>query len=679
MRRSPSFVSRARVPFVRGATRSLLFACALVLPGMLSGAPAARAENGAKEFRYSDTGYVMLDPAHGITRNDQRLILSIFEGLTTLDPQTGRAVPGVAERWEVSPDRLTWTFHLRADARWSDEKPVRAQDFVYAWRRIVDSLTESAWLPTFRTLRGVGTIIDAGAAKGAMAAARKRLEQEIAANPDGIPGLHLRELIVETGLWPFASRMDDPTMRRFLAWGEDPFPKEKVEEIKAALQKESKRFRDAYNPAMDDFGVTQGVLAKDDRTLVVQTTGWAPFLPELLSGSAFVPLRQDLVESRGDLAFGPIAILTNGPYHLAGRGPKPPAPNAKTPSTVHLVASKTYKGPRAPRTPVIYAETDQDNEGKAVLARFKSGAFQWVLDPDPQATKEVRQEAEKTPGFRTRPSGAVTYLVFRCDRKPFDNVAARRAFALAIDKANATKDTWPQAIPAERIVPSHVRGVVAGAVAPAANPKAAKEALKAAFAKDAPELDILYGEESMSIVDALVEQWGKVLGASVSARIFTPAGERGDLGDTVKAVSGVYPMSLVRWTGDYDDPAAFLDHFRSNNLQGRTGWHDAAFEALMAASWDPASATDAVLAHAKDSAALSSKLTAAKGGSADALAALRLQLLLEAERRLLDEFVVVPVAFPRLADLIAASVKGLGSDQAWNNAIFVGSLATVER
>ena len=46
-------------------------------------------------------------------------------------------VPGVAESWEISPDQLTYLFHLRAGARWSNGAPVTAQDFVASWRRIL--------------------------------------------------------------------------------------------------------------------------------------------------------------------------------------------------------------------------------------------------------------------------------------------------------------------------------------------------------------------------------------------------------------------------------------------------------------------------------------------------------------------------------------------------------------
>ena len=51
--------------------------------------------------------------------------------------------PAAATSYEVSPDRRTYTFHLRPDGRFSDGAPVTARDFVYAWRRLIDPRTAS--------------------------------------------------------------------------------------------------------------------------------------------------------------------------------------------------------------------------------------------------------------------------------------------------------------------------------------------------------------------------------------------------------------------------------------------------------------------------------------------------------------------------------------------------------
>ncbi|MEI0510822.1 peptide ABC transporter substrate-binding protein [Brachyspira intermedia] len=83
-----------------------------------------------------------IDPALNNNNSDASYILSAFEGLTRKD-QDNNIIPGVAERWEISEDGLVYTFYLRTNAKWSDGKPVTANDFVYAWRRVVDPITAS--------------------------------------------------------------------------------------------------------------------------------------------------------------------------------------------------------------------------------------------------------------------------------------------------------------------------------------------------------------------------------------------------------------------------------------------------------------------------------------------------------------------------------------------------------
>ena len=72
---------------------------------------------------------------------DARIGFLMFEGLTVTDEKTMQPTPGVAERWEVSPDQLTYTFHLRKDAVWSDGRPLNAHDFVYSWARVLNPKT----------------------------------------------------------------------------------------------------------------------------------------------------------------------------------------------------------------------------------------------------------------------------------------------------------------------------------------------------------------------------------------------------------------------------------------------------------------------------------------------------------------------------------------------------------
>lgn len=85
-----------------------------------------------------------LDPALATGFPEGRVVGALFEGLTRLDPVTLEPLPGVADAWEVSPDSLRWTFHLRPEARWSNGDPLTAEDVRYGLLRLLDPATHSS-------------------------------------------------------------------------------------------------------------------------------------------------------------------------------------------------------------------------------------------------------------------------------------------------------------------------------------------------------------------------------------------------------------------------------------------------------------------------------------------------------------------------------------------------------
>ncbi len=84
-----------------------------------------------------------LDPQRSNLVDEFTIIADLIVGLTT-DAPDGSPAPAMATSWQTSQDGLTWTFHLR-DAQWSDGAPVTADDFVYAYRRILDPKTASIY------------------------------------------------------------------------------------------------------------------------------------------------------------------------------------------------------------------------------------------------------------------------------------------------------------------------------------------------------------------------------------------------------------------------------------------------------------------------------------------------------------------------------------------------------
>lgn len=85
-----------------------------------------------------------IDPALNTSTGAGTIIDNAFEGLMRLD-ENEKAKPGVAKSYEVSDDKLVYTFHLRDNAKWSDGEPVTAKDFEYAWVRALTKETASEY------------------------------------------------------------------------------------------------------------------------------------------------------------------------------------------------------------------------------------------------------------------------------------------------------------------------------------------------------------------------------------------------------------------------------------------------------------------------------------------------------------------------------------------------------
>ncbi|MEK3869172.1 MULTISPECIES: peptide ABC transporter substrate-binding protein [unclassified Paenibacillus] len=83
------------------------------------------------------------DPAQAKDSQANTVLKTMYEGLTRQD-ESGQAVPGVAESWEPNDDGTQYTFHLRKDAKWSNGDPVTANDFVFAWERVLSPETQPA-------------------------------------------------------------------------------------------------------------------------------------------------------------------------------------------------------------------------------------------------------------------------------------------------------------------------------------------------------------------------------------------------------------------------------------------------------------------------------------------------------------------------------------------------------
>ncbi|MDN3711345.1 ABC transporter substrate-binding protein [Paracoccus cavernae] len=105
------------------------------------------------------------DPGKNTDAEGSDILRQLFEGLLQDDPK-GAPVAAAATSFDVSEDKLTYTFHLRPDAKWSNGDPVTANDFVYSWRRLADPATASeyAWYMELMNVENAPAVVKGEAA-----------------------------------------------------------------------------------------------------------------------------------------------------------------------------------------------------------------------------------------------------------------------------------------------------------------------------------------------------------------------------------------------------------------------------------------------------------------------------------------------------------------------------------
>ncbi len=157
---------------ISGARKGSVFFCvflclfAAVLSGCAKHDPASAAATASQTLRLSQRNEPgSLDPSLTTLPDEFAVERTLFEGLLIPGANGGEAQPGVALRFDVSPDGLTYTFHLRPDAKWSDGAPITATHFVEAYRRLLRPATAAPKASVFYPVKNaqafvIGTLTD---------------------------------------------------------------------------------------------------------------------------------------------------------------------------------------------------------------------------------------------------------------------------------------------------------------------------------------------------------------------------------------------------------------------------------------------------------------------------------------------------------------------------------------
>jgi ABC-type transport system substrate-binding protein len=182
-----------------------------------------------------------LDPALSTDVPTGRAVAYLFDGLVRFSP-TAEVIPALAERWDVSPDGVTYTFHLRGGVRFHDGRPFLARHVISSWMRVLDPVTKGGRGWPLYPIKGAKEYADGKTTNVSGLSAPndstvvlelsepfaifpKMLAMPVAAVvPDSVPA-NFGENPVGTGPWKFVEwRHDDYILfvRNERYWGEKP-------------------------------------------------------------------------------------------------------------------------------------------------------------------------------------------------------------------------------------------------------------------------------------------------------------------------------------------------------------------------------------------------------------------------------------------------------------------------
>lgn len=557
-----------------------------------------------------------VDPALASGNIEGRILGGVFEGLCAWDPKTCEPGPGVAKSWDVSPDGLTYTFHLRDNAKWSDGTPVTAHDFWYSFRRCLHPSTGSEYSYELWYLPNAENYSTSKVKPG------DKVEIEL---PEKEPGA-----------LPFApGKTIKGTLESIEGLDEKKADDKKDEQpnpVYVVTGADGKTYRFQKKPAdassqtyvwlLPDFD-TVPIRVLDDWTLEMTLSHPVPYFPYLMGFYPFYPVNKKCVETYGSPNWTkPENLVGNGPFVIEYR---------RIRDRIRLRKSETY--------------WDKENVGcntidclavKSVvtsLNMYMAGDVDWISSVPPEIAKELAQRPEKD--FINQPYFGTYFYTFNINnniqdervRKVFQDVRVRRALNMALDKKEfVEKVTRGGQLPADRIVPS-IPGKYREVHGDQYNVEEARRLLAEAGypgGQGFPTIEILYNTaESHENLALLVQhQWKKNLG--IDARL-----QNQEWADYLTRRNlGQFQFARSSWIGDYPDPYTFLMLFQSSSPSNNGKWSNAEYDELL------------------------------KQSETESDPAKRMEILAQAEELLLKEMPFVPLYFYMSQEMVRNNVRG---------------------
>jgi len=368
-----------------------------------------------------------------------------------------------------------------------------------------------------------------------------------------------------------------------------------------------------------------GVTALNDHTVQIQLDDPTPYFLGLLTHSATYPVHAPSLEQHGDDFVLPGRLVSNGAFALVDWQPR---------SMIELTRNEHYHGvDRVILQRVVYYPIEDEN---TEFQRFRLGDLHWTDQvPNSQFGWLVRNLPE---ALSVSPWFGTYYFGFNLTREPFtENLALRRALTLAVDREILTeKVTRFGEIPTFNLVPRGLPDYTPPVPEyaewdQARREQAARELYaQAGYSERLPlEVELRYNtsENNRRIAVAISAMWKQVLGvrtrlANEEFRVFLQ-------NRSLKRDTQVFRAG---WIGDYQDPFSFLELFHSEHGRNDSGYDNPRYDRLLAQI-----ATERIPAR-------------------------RRNLMVEAERMLLADQVVLPLYTYVTKRLVNPRLKGWDSN-----------------
>lgn len=367
-----------------------------------------------------------------------------------------------------------------------------------------------------------------------------------------------------------------------------------------------------------------GVRTPDDRTLVLDLTEPMPHLPLLLLHYTWFPLPRHVVEAHGGM-LDRRSLWThaehwvgNGAYVLREHRFNDFLEVAANPLYARAAEVKN----RAVRfLPVVNGFTE--------TRMFFDGKMHMTNNVPPETIEAAKTRAPEA--YCEDPYYCTIFYRLNTTRPPLDDARVRRALSLAVDREPLVRDVVRGAGRAASGFTPPGAGYETPSMFPAMSDRARHAEARRLLAeagfpdgKGFPTLELMTSSREVQkiMAEAIQAMWSKNLGIHVDIRACEWTAYK------AAQQNMRYDLSSSSWSGDYLDPATFVDLWRSGGGNNSTGWSNTAFDALLA---EAHTASDA-----------SSRLVA----------------LREAERVMLDEMPVIPLYWAKRTYLKSPAVGG---------------------